>query len=108
MRKRDEINKKKVEEALMAVHRKGQEFSVSRDWHEKVMKHVRQIGDLRTTADDTQFFNHIVWQFAAATSLCAVILAFYALNTGINPEYQIANLFFSDPSGFITSQPFLP
>lgn len=108
MGKRDEINIKKIEETLMAAHRKVQEFPVSRDWHEKVMKHVRQLADLKATADNTQVFNHMVWQFATATSLCAVILTFYALNTGINPDYLLANLFFSDPSGFTTGQPFLP
>lgn len=99
--------KENIERSLRDIHNMRQEIPVSSEWHEKVMAHVRRLGALpyyRNDAGDAA----MVWRFAAAASMSALILLLYSFNAGIGPEHETARIFLNDPLGFIVSQSFLP
>lgn len=95
---------KKIEEILIANHRTKKSFSVTQEWQTEVMRHIRQITAVKTQTNDDRAFGKIIWRFATATSLCAVILLLYAINTDVNYESIIENLVLNDPISFTVSQ----
>lgn len=98
----------RTEDALKTAYIKGQEIKATPIWHAQVMTDILNLEAAKEQNSDSIFSQRIVWRFAAAACLVALILSLYTLNSGINPDYVMAQLFFEDPAGFVTTQPFIP
>lgn len=106
--KNNEENIKKIEEILVAAYWMKNNFTVSKEWQKGVMKHIRQLSVEKTRANDSRIFGKIIWRFAIATSLSAVILLLYAIRIDVIHEGLIADLFTNDPLIFIVAQTIIP
>jgi hypothetical protein len=92
----DQIDK--IEAAFRAAH--GQEIavSVSPAWEEKVMRAVRRLNVQPAGGIlDLEALGHLVWRFAAATCLVALILMAYTMAGDPGGTSEVARLFFEDP-----------
>lgn len=85
----------KLKNALIAAYQ-GKHIAFPGDyWELKVMNHIRSLGPLK---DDPGDMTNFVWRFAAAAAFPIVILSAYLILTGFDPEYEMAELIFNDPS----------
>ena len=92
----DQIDK--IEAAFKAVHGKEMAVSVSPAWEEKVMRAVRtQDGQPVGKLFDLEVLGHLVWRFAAATCLVALLLTAYTMAGDPGATSDVARLFFEDP-----------
>lgn len=108
MKQPDDEKIRKTEKALKAAHLKGQEIHATPIWHARVMSEVLNLETVKGQAYTSVFGQRVVLRFAAAACLVALVLSLYALNSGINPDYVMAQMFFEDPAGFVTNQTFMP
>lgn len=70
-------------------------------WQEEVMRKIRGLAVEK--ANQKSFWaDKLVWRFASATCLLAIILALLAIRLGINPEINWVQLLIDDPPGLIT------
>lgn len=95
---------KKIEEILVTAHRIESNFAVTQDWQERVMEHICQIAASKIQINDDKVFSKILWRFATAVSVFAGIFLLYAINTDVNHESVMVNMFLNDPLNFIVSQ----
>jgi hypothetical protein len=95
---------KKIEEVLIAAHRMESNFAVTQGWQERVMEHIRQIAASKNQIDEDRVFSRIIWRFATAVSVFAGIFLWYVINTDINHESVMVNMFLNDPLNFIVLQ----
>lgn len=108
MRQPEDQKISKTEKALKTAYLKGQEISATPIWHAQVMTDILNLEAVKEPAYASMFGQRTVWRFAAAACLFALVLSLYAVNSGINPDYVMAQMFFEDPAGFVTTQPFIP
>lgn len=112
MKQPEEEKISRTEKALKTAYLKGQEIQATPIWHAQVMKDILNPETVpetkREQASISVFGQRIVWRFAAAACLFALVLSLYAVNSGINPDSVMAQMFFQDPAGFVTTQPFIP
>ena len=87
---------KKVENTLITAYRDKDGVEPGDYWQMRVMNHVRSLGPLSSETSLFMLFDQVVWRFAFVACLLAVILSAYVLQTGFQPEYQLANLFVND------------
>lgn len=91
---------RKIEEALKAVHRSGEDFQVSLSWNERVMWAVRSMAvQPAVSRFDPAGYGRLVWRFSAATCLIALALAAYAVTSDLSTASSVTTLFFEDPIG---------
>ncbi len=94
--RKDQIDK--IEEAFKAVHGKEANISVSPAWEAKVMRAVRtQNGQSAGKLFDSEMLAHLVWRFALATCLVALLLTAYTVAVDPGASADVAMLFFEDP-----------
>jgi hypothetical protein len=92
----DQIDK--LEAAFKAAHGKEVSISVGPAWEEKVMRAVRRL-DVQPAGGllDPEALGHLVWRFAAATCVVALILMAYTMAGDLGGTSEVARLFFEDP-----------
>lgn len=94
--RKDQIDQ--IEEAFKAVYGRDTAVSVSPAWQAKVMRAVRaQAGQAAGRLFDAEMFGRLVWRFAAATCLVALLLTAYTVAVDPGASADVARLFFEDP-----------
>ena len=94
--RKDQIDK--IEEAFKAVHGNETNVSFSPAWEAKVMRAVRtQNGQPAGKLFDSEMLGHLVWRFAVATCLVALLLTAYTVAVDPGASADVAKLFFEDP-----------
>lgn len=104
---KDKAKIQRAEQLLKDAYRVQRELPMSSQWHDKVMAHVRRIIIAPSVPDNVRSVA-IVWRFAAAACICALVLLFYSFNTGIGPEYEAVRIFLDDPVGLVIPQSLTP
>jgi len=89
-------NYKKLEQALVGAYHQKESAEPDDFWEMRVMSHIRSLGPLNSEPGYFIIFDQFVWRFAAAACVLVLILSLYAFQTGIQPEYELANLFMDD------------
>ncbi|MDM8526241.1 hypothetical protein QUF80_22925 [Desulfococcaceae bacterium HSG8] len=92
-----ESDHEKLRKSLVAACRGKENAEPGERWQEDVMNHIRTLGPLLPETNYFILFDQFVWRFAAAACFLAIILSAYVLQTGFQPEYEIAKLFLDNP-----------
>lgn len=96
---KDQIDK--MEEVFKAVHGKERNVTVTPAWEAKVMRAVRtQAGQPAGKLFDAEMLGHLVWRFAMATCLVALLFTAYTMAVDPGASADVAKLFFEDPLAF--------
>jgi anti-sigma-K factor RskA len=94
-RRRKDIEK--IEKALIHCHRKPVEIQESPFWHRRVMSRVLAESKAgRVEARRGFKAENTVWRFAFAAGLVAVLLAAYAVDSGLEAQVTLSELILSD------------
>jgi len=93
--KEDRLQKK-----LAAAYFEKENIKVGQRWHEEVMSHIRGLTPGVLESNDPSLFNQVVRRFAVAACFFAVILFAYAIQAGLNLEYEVAEVFIENPAEF--------
>jgi hypothetical protein len=89
---------RKVEEALKAVHGRGEEINAGAEWVHNVMREIRKIGmQPPYNYSFPESYGQLVWRFTAATCLLALALTVYAMSNDLSTASEVTKLFFEDP-----------
>lgn len=96
-----------LEAALVKAHRRRRNPKPRDSFERDVMYKIRGIGPhpLERTANGTE--SRMVWSFAAASCLLALIFLTYALTVDFSGlQYQVAQFAVDDPSTFMLTESF--
>ena len=77
---------------------------VSLQWHQDVMRAVRHIGPLDSTANSLVFMNRFVWRFASVATVCVLLLSIYVAVASFNSNTGVLSQFLENPVGFMLAQ----
>jgi anti-sigma-K factor RskA len=93
MRKRLHRDVPKVEEALIRFHRRPIEAETDRFWQKRVMHRIREEGRAAgTVQENSGTLGKLIWRFAVATSLLALLVVGYAVQWDSRTQYELAQL----------------
>lgn len=111
MKLHDKDKVKLLERVLISVYRneKEEEFRVGGGWQSQLMRHIRQLGSLRTILIPNYYmlFNRLVWRFVAVACFVSLILVVcvFVFTQGFLPEYELLTTFTDDPDSTMILQP---
>jgi hypothetical protein len=94
----------KLRQMLAKAYREKEQARESEFWQMRVMNHIRSL-PLNAETNDAVFFDRIVWRFAMAAGIGAMMLSAYMFQTGFGTDYDLA-MIFTDPAGFAFIQYF--
>lgn len=86
-------NHMKLEKALIRTYQGKEKTDPGDLWETKVMARIRSLGPPHAEPDCFSLLDQFVWRFSAAACLLVLVLSLYAFQTGMQPEYELANLF---------------
>jgi len=66
-------------------------------WQDKVMRDVRRLGPLNKKMAFFPQFELLVWRLAPAVGILIVSLATAMIGYDFSPQYEVAQVFFSEP-----------
>lgn len=88
----------KLEDAFKAIHGREGPVSISPDWDARVMRAVRwQARQAVGKLFDFEVLSNLVWRFAGATCLVALLLTAYSMVVDPGMPTEVARAFFEDP-----------
>ncbi|QTA90469.1 hypothetical protein [Desulfonema magnum] len=96
----------KLKKAFIRAYHEKENTETGEEWQMNVMRHIRLLGPLSSEINYVKLFDQFVWRFATGACFLALILSAYALQTGFQPEYELAKLFITDPMDFTFTQYF--
>ena len=90
-------------EILRSAYLGKRQDSIIPDWPAEVMKEIKGL-ETEKAYQESFFADKLVWRFASATCLLAIILALLAAGLGITPEQNWVQLLIGDPPGLTSGQ----
>lgn len=94
------FKKDRLQKKLAAAYFEKENIEVGKRWHGEVMSHIRGLTPGVLESNDPPLFNQVVWRFAATMCFFTVILFAYAIQAGLNLEYEVAEVFIENPAEF--------
>lgn len=96
----------RLQEVLKSAYlsKEQAEIELGGRWRMDVMRDIRQLGPLNATFNPFAMFNRVVWRFAEAACVVAVVMTVYVGFTGWNPVDEVASLYLANPVEFTVSQ----
>lgn len=95
----------KLEEALIAAHRREEDLVFPPEWRQRLMEDLRRRAETAAPLDrvltEDMVLRRMVFPFAAAASLAAVVLLLYTLTDPTGLDHQLTQLFLDDPTGLL-------
>ncbi|GAK56447.1 hypothetical protein U27_03409 [Candidatus Vecturithrix granuli] len=73
-------------------------------WRMDVMRDIRRLGPLNVQFNPFMMFNRVVWRFAEAACVVALVMTVYVGFTGWNPIEEVTSLYLANPVEFTVSQ----
>lgn len=91
----------RIERALVRFHRKPVEIEETPFWRQRVMSRILEESQ-RGRAEPLSGMKpeKTVWRFAFAASLVAVLLAAYAVDSGLESQVMLSELILADSPAF--------
>lgn len=80
------------------------EVELNARWRMDLMREIRRLGPLNAPFNPFVMFNRVVWRFAEAACVVALVMTVYVGFTGWNPVDEIASLYLANPVEFTVSQ----
>ena len=101
-----EKNAQRLQEVLKSVYlsKEQAEIELGGRWRMDVMRDIRRLGPLNVQFNPFAMFNRVVWCFAEAACVVAVVMTVYVGFTGWNPVDEVASLYLANPVEFTVSQ----
>ena len=90
-------------EILKSAYLGKQQDRIIPGWPAEVMKKIRGL-KTEKAYQESFFADRLVWRFASATCLLAIILALLAAGLGLTPEQNWVQLLIGDPPRLTTGQ----
>lgn len=99
-------HRQKLRETLKSAYfaKEQVEVDLNSRWRVDVMRDIRRMSPLNAQFNPFAMFNRVVWRFAEAACVLALIMTVYASFTGWNPVEEAASLYLSNPVEFTVTQ----
>ena len=94
--------KKRLQKILKSAYFGKEATEVSDFWQQRTMIHIREMAGLASNQPSSQMdlAVRLIWRFAGAAALVAMVFSLYAVQIDWNPEMEMARLFLHDPIEF--------
>jgi hypothetical protein len=97
-------------EALRKILREAylekEHAEVGDQWHQAVMRCIRNLGPVQSGPSFVMFFEQFVWRLTPATCLLIIVGAIIFLKLGFFPDYDVLTLFINDAEELSLAQLF--
>ncbi|MDY0095706.1 MAG: hypothetical protein RBT80_23675 [Candidatus Vecturithrix sp.] len=96
----------RLQEVLKSAYwaRESIDIELNARWRMNLMREVRLLGPLNASFNPFVMFNRVVWRFAEAACVVALVMTVYVGFTGWSPVDEIASLYLANPVEFTVSQ----
>lgn len=78
-----------AKELLRQAYHENENSEVGHQWRLNVMRHIRNIGPIKTAPDYITFFEQFLWKLTPVACFIIIILAVLLLKFDFTPEYEV-------------------
>jgi len=97
MSRDDRDANEKIRKALRSAYFQKENTDISPFWQGKVMHHVRELAAVRTPERFIEGLGRFLWRLAPVVAFLVLIAGALLTFTDFVSEYEVSQLFFSDP-----------
>ena len=88
----------KIRKVLSAAYHEKEKAQVGDLWQTRVMAHIKSLDPLYPASSYLVFFERFVWRLAPVVCVLLLILAVFFTHMDFISEYEMAKIFFEDPT----------